>query len=257
MAINIKKFCKNNNFKFLDNLTYDEKNEVKSLLNTIYSKKKVVKNVNTLELLNTYFFKERENRDVKWIVKSTIGKPGKDGSGYIVYEKDNPMIEYVMKEFKSKKSFDKVRNEILFQSIASLYGISPKIYEYGRKPNPYIIMEKMKDGTIIDVIKSQSGKLSLDQQRQLLNIYDTLNKIQINHNDFNLLNLMFNNGKLYIIDYGFSKPLKGREDNFSSLELALITLRGYHRFLKEAPMLLLPYIKNEIQRNYWIEKTKK
>jgi tRNA A-37 threonylcarbamoyl transferase component Bud32 len=255
MSINIKKFCKTNNFKYLDNLTINEKKEVRTVLGSILQKKLVVKNTNVLELLLTYFFREMENRDKKWIIKNTIGKPGKEGSGYIVYEVNHPETEYVMKEFKPKKSFDKVRNEVLFQTIASLYEISPKILEYGRKPNPYIIMEKMNGGNISEVIMRQNGKLTLDQQQQLIKIYDTLDKIKIHHNDFNILNLMFNNNKLYIIDYGMSKILNENTSNFSALELALITMSGYQRFLKEPPMLLLPYL-NDLHKNYWLSRNK-
>lgn len=254
MSSNIKKFCKTLNFNFLDKLNSTEKNEVKLLLNILNLKKFDIKNIKQYELLKTYFFKENKFRNDKWIIKNIIGKPGKDGTAYIVLKNDNPYTEYVMKEFKPKKSFEKVRNEVKLQTIGSLYNISPKIYEYGSKPNPYIIMDKMNNGTIIDVIKKQNGELTLEQQQQLINIYNTLNDIGINHNDMNLRNLMFNDGKLYIIDYGFSKLLKPGENNFDTLNLMLITMSGFQSVLRKPPMLLIPFLQKDIHKIYWLSK---
>ncbi len=80
MSINIKKFCNTHNFKFLDNLTNIEKNEIKKLLTMVDSRKIKTDTVVVFELLITYFLKEKENRDSSWIIKNIIGKPGKEGS---------------------------------------------------------------------------------------------------------------------------------------------------------------------------------
>jgi predicted Ser/Thr protein kinase len=259
MSLNIKKFCSSLNFKYLDNLNLMERLDVKDLLLRIDRNKYLnllPKKREVFELFKIYFIKEKDIRSDDWVIKSLIGKPGKEGSAYIVYKKENPGREYVMKEFREKKSFEKVRNETKFQAIASIYGISPKIYEYGRGPKPYIIMDKMNEGTIIDVIKRQNGVLKEEQQKQLINIYKVLDSIGIHHNDMNLRNLMFNDGKLYIIDYGFSKFLEKDKSNFQALNLMMITMSGFQNYLRKAPKLLLPYLEKDIHRKYWIEKYK-
>jgi tRNA A-37 threonylcarbamoyl transferase component Bud32 len=116
-------------------------------------------------------------------------------------------------------------------------------------------MEKMNGGNMLDVITKQNGILTLDQQKQIIKIYDTLNNIKIYHNDSNILNLMFNNGQLYIIDYGMSRFLKENDNNFTALELVLITMNGYKRVLKEPPLLLLSYL-NDLHINYWLSRNK-
>ena len=130
----IKKFCNTLKFKDLDNLNSEEKNYIKKLLSILILKKSIIipEKIKILELLYSYFFKEKDELSSTWVKKQTIGKPGKEGTGYIVYKKGDPSIEYVMKEFKEKKSFSKVREEVKFQIIASLYGLSPVIYEYGK-----------------------------------------------------------------------------------------------------------------------------
>ena len=254
----IKKFCKKRQFKILDNLQDTDRVNIELLIDYIYKKQNtLVSNKEILELLYSYFFKEKDELTSTWVKKQTIGKPGKEGTGYIVYKKGDQSIEYVMKEFKEKKSFSKVREEVKFQIIASLYGLSPVIYEYGKKPRPYIIMDKMNGGTIIDVMKKQNGILTIDQQKQLISIYEILDRIKVYHNDCNIRNLMFNNDKLYIIDFGMSRDLKNNESNFDSLNLAMITMTNYQAYLKEYPKLFIKYLKNDISKRYWLSKKPK
>jgi predicted Ser/Thr protein kinase len=256
MSINIKKFCNTHNFKFLDNLTNNEKNEIQNVLSMVDSRKIKIDTIVVFELLKTYFLKEKETRDSSWIIKNIIGKPGKEGSAYIVYKKGYPEKEYVMKAFRQKKSFENIRKEVKFQTIASIYDISPKIYEYGSKPTPYIIMDKMNGGNILDVIKKQKGTLTLDQQKQLIKIFETLDKLGIKQGDRNLLNIMFNDGKMYIIDYGFGKYLEKNETNFTSLKLMMTTMSGFQSYLIETPMLFLPYLEEQY-KNYWLTRNKR
>ncbi len=247
----IKKFCKNNDFKFLSELSDKDKKSGKDLLLSLSIEEKEKANNPALELFFTYFFKEKEVLDyTKWQIKSSIGKPGKDGSAYIIVNKKNPEKEYVIKMFRAKKSFNKVRNEVRFQTIASLYGISPKIYEYGAKPNPYIIMDKMNQGTILDVIDNQGGILSEEQQKQIIDIYRILDKIKIYHNDYNLLNFMINDDKVYIIDFGFSKKLEKGKTNFTTLQTSLFSMTGYKSVLSQPPKLLLSYATDDIKKQW-------
>ena len=250
----IKKFCNTLKFKDLDNLNSEEKNYIKKLLSILILKKSIIipEKIKILELLYSYFFKEKDELSSTWVKKQTIGKPGKEGTGYIVYKKGDQSIEYVMKEFKEKKSFSKVREEVKFQIIASLYGLSPVIYEYGKKPRPYIIMDKMNGGTIIDVIKKQKGKLTLKQQQELIDILKKLDEIGIIHGDDNLNNLMFNNGKLYIIDFGMSTFKKGKYSNFDTLDVMMTTLFTFKYYLLKPPILFMPYLK--MNKKFWEDK---
>ena len=90
--MSLLKFCDRKNFKFLEQLSNSEKKVCIGILKTIEGNKnimdKIVKKEN-FELLKTFFFKEKYERGDEWIIKSRIGKPGKDGTGYIVYHKDD------------------------------------------------------------------------------------------------------------------------------------------------------------------------
>jgi predicted Ser/Thr protein kinase len=260
--MDIENFCKTIAFKHLDNLTEKDKKLVADIVETIYDNRyKEVKDKKLLELLYAYFFKEKMTVDKKWVIKNMLGKPGKEGVAYIVYDINNPSIELVMKQFKKNKSFVKVRDEVKYQLIASSKGISPLIYEYGRNPVPYIIMEKMNNGTIMDVIGRQRGILTNDQQNQLIDVLSILDQIKINHNDPNLLNLMFNDDKLYIIDFGMAKFLKDKEDNVNLDRIGsyLSQIAGGLASYVKNDSVLLKYVKDKKQLDrilYYINKNR-
>ena len=69
-------------------------------------------------------------------------------------------------------------------------------------------MEKL-DKTIIDVINQSNDKtLTSEQQNRIIEIFNKLDEAEILHNDGNPLNFMINSqGIIYIIDFGFSKPI--------------------------------------------------
>lgn len=136
-----------------------------------------------------------------YIRLSQLGKPGKEGTVYLVSH-PTTMKSYAMKTFRKKKSGKTLEKEAYFQYLASMQGISPRIIEY----NPvekYIVMEAL-NRTLLDVIKTQ-GTLTVDQQRQIIQLYRQLDSIGVMLNDANPLNIMEKDGKLYTIDYGFAK----------------------------------------------------
>jgi predicted Ser/Thr protein kinase len=137
-----------------------------------------------------------------YIKKAQLGKPGKEGTVYLVI---NPELnkKYAMKTFRKKKSGNTLEKEAFYQYLAAKQGISPRIIEYNTEEK-YIVMEILNQ-TLLDVVKKQEGVLSSDQQKQILDIYKRLDNIGIMLNDANPLNIMEKDGRFYAIDYGFAK----------------------------------------------------
>ena len=132
-----------------------------------------------------------------------IGNSGSDANTYLVKKNGK---EYAMKKFNTKKG-NEINIEAQFQNIGYKLGISPKIYEV--KDN-FILMEKLNIN-VIDILKRTKGKLSDNIQLQIIEILEKLDKIGILHNDPNPCNFMLDSyGKVYIIDYGYSKLKEGK-----------------------------------------------
>ena len=146
-------------------------------------------------------FKEYENYKKNTIDKygkiTQLGNKGKEGITYLVKTKDNK--EYAMKTFKKNKSSEKLKLEVKLQEMASKENICPKIIEYDTV-GKYIVMEKL-DTHLKDILESQNGLLTLTQQKQIIKIYKSLDKAKVFHADSNILNYMYKNKKLYIIDF--------------------------------------------------------
>tara|TARA_B100000900_G_C20562656_1_gene709599 strand:- start:209 stop:733 length:525 start_codon:yes stop_codon:yes gene_type:complete len=126
-----------------------------------------------------------------------IGNTGSEGKAYLFIEDG---VEYVMKKFKNK-SKKNIKKEGLFQKIASIKDISPKVYKIN---DNNIIMEKM-DKNLIEHLRETDGQLSIQLQNRIIYILDVLDNIGVFHNDPNPCNFMFKNNELYIIDFGYSK----------------------------------------------------
>ena len=126
-----------------------------------------------------------------------IGNTGSEG---ITYSFMVGNLELAMKKFK-RKSPQLIEKEALFQSIAHIKNISPRVFQIN-KDN--IVMEKM-DKNLIEHLRETNGQLSVELQQRILDIFDILDNIGIFHNDPNPCNFMFKNNKLYIIDFGYSK----------------------------------------------------
>ena len=125
-----------------------------------------------------------------------LGK-GREAVTYLYNKK------YAMKTFKSTKSSTNIEREGLIQKIASKAGLSPTVIKIN-KDEKYILMEKM-DYHLIDEMKKRNGNLTKKQQMDIIHIYKSLDKIGIFHADSNIMNYMYKNDKLYIIDFGLSR----------------------------------------------------
>ena len=134
------------------------------------------------------------------------GKKGKEGITFIVPGRSGR--KYAIKTFKKKKAASKIKQEFDLQHLASTTGASPKVYAY-HPAKKYIIMEKM-DRTIIEALGKQTAKINLDikLEQQIYALCHLLDQAGVVQNDGNPLNLMFgDNGRLYIIDFGFGKKI--------------------------------------------------
>ncbi len=132
-----------------------------------------------------------------------IRNKGKEGVTFLVETPEG--VRYAMKSFKKNKSSDKLRLEARLQQLAAEEGISPKVVDVDTV-SKFIVMEKL-DKHLIDVMKSQGGNLTETQQKQIFKIYKALDKAKVFHGDSNILNYMYKNRKLYIIDFGMSREI--------------------------------------------------
>lgn len=162
------------------------------ILQTLKSDHKTTENDGSTRLSkNTYTIGEQ------------IGNKGKEAKTYIVKDKFKSI--YAMKTFRSTKSSTKIHEEVQLQRRCSERGISPKIIDYDTEKK-FIVMEKM-DGHLLDSINANGGNISVDIQRQLLHIFKELDSAGVFHGDANLMNYMYRGNKIYIIDFGYSKPI--------------------------------------------------
>ena len=152
-------------------------------------------------------FGQYENYKTKKVDKYTrirqLGNKGKEGITYLV--RDVKGREFAMKTFRKSKSSNTLKNEYVLQKKASKQGISPRVVEYD-SVSKYIVMEKM-DGHLIDVIKDQKGNLLRNQQYEIINIFEKLDKAGVFHADSNILNYMIKGKNIYLIDFGFAKEI--------------------------------------------------
>lgn len=154
--------------------------------------------------------------------KYQLGERGKEGTTFLVTTKNG--IEYAMKTFKKYKSSATLYKEAELQKIAAGMGVSPNVIDIDTV-SKYIVMEKL-DIHLVDLIKTQ-GYLTKDHQKQIISIYKKLDKAGVFHGDANLLNYMYKNKKIYIIDFGMAKEITSvltRKLGTSTPNLDIMTL---------------------------------
>ncbi len=138
---------------------------------------------------------------------SQLGEKGKEGTVYLV--RDSAGHEYALKQFAKTKSERTLEKEAALLGKAAEFGIAPKLVKYDTAES-YIVMEKLEK-SLFDVMKESNGKLSKALQREMVNIFKVLDRIQIFHADPSPLNFMLDaSGKLRIIDFGFAKHIDAK-----------------------------------------------
>ena len=151
----------------------------------------------------TEYEKYKKQKIDKYEKIKQLGEKGKEGLTYLV--KTEKGDEYAMKTFKKNKSSTKLREEARLQEMAYECGVSPKVIEIDTV-SKYIVMDLL-DKHLADVIQKQKGDMTKLQQKQIINIFKGLDKAKVFHADSNILNYMFKNKKLFIIDFGMSKEI--------------------------------------------------
>jgi predicted Ser/Thr protein kinase len=184
-------------------------------------------------------------------VGEKLGK-GKEGAVYGI--KNHPY--QIVKQFKRRKAVSTLEREYRFQQRAAKIGVAPKVYHIDTK-NKRIVMERL-ERTLTQLLEKQNKELTPDQQRQIVDLYKKLGEEGIYHNDPNPLNFMEKKGRLYLIDYGFSKDVSkankdmGPNPNMTSLygllqsgTQGLMTLKK----LTKTPTILIKALNDYIDKH--------
>lgn len=183
-----------------------------------------------------------------------LGKPGKDGITFLVKNKKEEF--FAMKTFKKSKSSDAIILEGTLQKKAAKAGAAPSVYEINPIYN-YIIMDKM-DEHLIDIMKNQNGNLTKTQQNDVIRLFKKLDNSGIFHGDSNIMNYMYYDKKLYLIDYGMSKEIcpKLTKKLGTDKPNINIMLLGFILKLKElncpssAYSYLIPYVNDSDRKKF-------
>ena len=150
--------------------------------------------------------KYKENKIDKYTRIRQLGNKGKEGTTYLVRDKRDK--EFAMKTFRKTKSSNTLKNEYNLQKKAASVGIAPRVVEYD-SISKYIVMERM-ECHLVEILSKNKARLSRIYQYQILDIFEKLDEVKVFHGDSNILNYMIKNGKVYIIDFGFSREINDR-----------------------------------------------
>ena len=156
-----------------------------------------------------------------------------------------------MKTFKKTKSSDTLKKEAMLQQKAADFGLAPKVIDTDTV-SKYIVMEKL-DTHLLDYLNNQKGIFTQKQQKQIIQIFKGLDKSGVFHGDSNILNYMYKNNKLYIIDFGFAKEidsnlvakLKTKNPNIDIMTLGFILKLKEMNCPAESYSYLLQFVKED------------
>ena len=199
--------------------------------------------------------KYRKNKIDKYEKIKQLGNKGKEGVTYLVKNIKNGN-EYAMKNFRKNKSSDKIRKETELQKKAFEYDISPEIIEIDTV-SKYIVMEKL-DKHLYDIMKKHNGNITKTDQKQIINIFKTLDKALVFHGDSNIMNYMFKGKKLYIIDFGMGdfidekliKKLGTKTPNLDLMNLGFILKLKEFNSPESSYSHLIKYVSEENKKKF-------
>jgi predicted Ser/Thr protein kinase len=148
----------------------------------------------------------RANKIDHWTPLHQLGEKGKEGTTLLVKTHKFPStgLYYAMKTFSKKKSPQKLILEATLQQKAADVGVAPQVIDVD--PISKTITMQCMDKHLWDMIM-KTRQLSTNQQRQIITMYKKLDKIGVFHGDANLMNYMYREGHLYMIDFGMSKEI--------------------------------------------------
>lgn len=138
----------------------------------------------------------------RYVKLKQLGKKGKEGTTFLVIDNETEK-PYAMKCFRKAKSPNTLVREAYFQVRAYRAGVAPKVVACDRDKK-CIVMEVLSQ-SLIDILNINDGHFPEEDQKMLIDLYKRLDQEGIVHNDANPLNIMKHEGRLYLIDYGFTK----------------------------------------------------
>lgn len=176
-----------------------------------------------------------------------LGHQGLDGRTFLARHLETGN-EVAIKIFKPTKSASSIRREAELQQRASEAGLSPRVHEFDGE-GQFIVMDVMEEN-LFDVFRRQKGVMTTKQQKDVLRLFQELDRIGIFHQDPNLLNFMYKNKKLYIIDFGMAKRITEsiRRRHGPSPNMALMPLGFYLKAKSIAPECSLPYLEKMLTK---------
>lgn len=160
-----------------------------------------VNKAHLLSLIQQRFNQVRKYKKYTYIQQ--LGREGKDGRTFLALSETGQ--EVAIKIFSPTKNPKSIEREAKLQMVAAQHGIAPQVIEYDPEGR-FIVMEKL-DANLFDLFKEQNGTLTHSQQKSLIRLFQALDKCKVFHGDPNPLNFMCKNGKWFVIDFGFSKPI--------------------------------------------------
>ena len=181
---------------------------------------------------------------------SKLGSHGKDAQVYSVLNRNKKMA---IKLFKKSKKIESIEQEIEFQKKIYKLGLCPKPYSMS-SANKYISMQQIGDGeTLWNRIVKHKGKMSVKEQKDLIEILEILDYQNIFHGDVSASNFLFDSDdsdRLYIIDFGMSNNIdekflkKNGKDANIKLGLTFFIVRVREEFPEFQPKLLLKKVQS-------------
>lgn len=154
-----------------------------------------------IQLIITQYYNVKKHIFYTFITQ--LGREGKDGRTFLATDKRNQQV--AIKVFKSHVSENDILKEVELQKKAARKGIAPQIIDYCPH-GKYIVMDTLEH-TLYDSFKSQNGVLTKQQQQHVIRLFRDLDQAGVFHGDPNPLNIMYKEGRWYMIDFGFAEPI--------------------------------------------------
>lgn len=233
----------------VSNCTVKELKQIASDLNLpLPSKMKKSEMVQEVQGVLNRYNQYKKKIDQKYTKIKKLGE-GKEGTTYLV--EDQKGNKFAMKTFRNLKSPTRIIQEYNLQLKASRYGACPKPHEYNTVFN-YILMDLMDKHLI------RQGKIHKYQQEQIIDLFENLDKAKVFHGDVNLTNYMIKDKKVYLIDFGFAKPIDKKlvkklstdTPNMDLMLLGLVLRLKEREFDPSSYKYLLKHIPESVRKEY-------
>jgi tRNA A-37 threonylcarbamoyl transferase component Bud32 len=142
--------------------------------------------------------------DSDWEYVTKNFAEGKEGSVSVISINGTNAI---LKQFKPKKSSDRLTKEANLQMEAFELGIAPEVYTIDTRAKR-IFMQGIEHRLVDTAQARNPPELTTNEEQQIICMYECLDENGIFHNDGNALNIMHHpNGQIVIIDYGMAKRI--------------------------------------------------